>query len=374
MSNRSSMTLPLLLALGTGALLGLSAAATQKDRLPQLGGPKPLLEGGTPIPAVEIALGAELALMGGGLRGTVEQVPEVVRKSLGFGPSQLSFKEDMTLPPRDYAIRLRGVAVAHGTLQPGRMLALQTLEAGEGGQLGGETVIDPVTGHTGVWISEEDAGRARLFGNDVLEPSFVLALHVDTVLRRHLYELLTREETYRLLDRAKQTAPRTVEELIAKLEVGTIQKVLQNLLREQVALRDLPQVLELMADAAGLKDDPYALTEAVRLGLARQLSAALATEQNVLHVLPLGPRWEVLRQATAGDNHVRELVSDLKRQLKDAQALGLKPVLVAPSGLRAHVRRLLERELPDLPVLAENEVAPEFKLEPVTGAGVGARG
>jgi flagellar biosynthesis protein FlhA len=373
MSNRSSMTLPLLLALGTGALLGLSAAATQKDRLPQLGGPKPLLEGAAPIPVVEIALGTELAAMGGALRGTVEQVPEVIRATLGFGPSQLCFKEDLTLSPRDYAIRLRGVAVAHGTLQPDRVLALRTIETGEAQEFAGETVVDPVTGHTGVWITEADAGRARLFGNDVLEPSFVLALHVDTVLRRHLYELLTREETYRLLDRAKQTAPRTVEELIAKLEVGTVQKVLQNLLREQVALRDLPQVLELLADASRQKDDPVALTEAVRVGLARQLSAALASEQNVLHVLPLGSRWEGLRQATPGDHQVRELVADLRRQLKDAQALGLKPILVAPSELRAQVRRLLERELPDLPVLAESEVAAEFKLEPV-GSGVAARG
>jgi flagellar biosynthesis protein FlhA len=374
MSNRPSIALPLLVALGTGALLGLSAAATQKDRLPQLGGPKPLLEGGTPLPVVEIALGAELASMGGAIRHTVEQVPGAIRQSLGFGPSHLQVREDLTLAPRDYAVKLRGVAVAHGSVRPDRVLALRTLESADSQTFAGEQVTDATTGASGVWITEEDAGRARLFGYDVLDPGFVLALHADMVLRRHLYELLTREETYRLLDRARQTAPRTVEELVAKLEVGTVQKVLQNLLREQVALRDLPQVLELLADAGKNQDDVASLTESVRAGLARQLSAALATEQNVLHVLPLGPRWEGLRSAHAGDGAVSELIGELRRSLKDAQALGLKPILVAPTELRAHVRRLLERELPELPVLAEHEVAAEFRLEPFTAAGVAARG
>lgn len=374
MSNRNSLTLPVLFSLGMGALLGLSAAATQKDRLPQLGGPKPLLEGAQPLPAVEIALGAELASLGGALKGTVEQVPEVIRASLGFGPSQLNFKEDLTVAPRDYAIRLRGVAVAHGSLEAHRLLALRTIETGEPHEFPGEVVTDPVTGHTGVWVNPEDAGRARLFGYDVLEPGFVLALHVDTVLRRHLFELLTREETYRLLDRAKAVAPRTVEELVAKLEVGMVQKVLQSLLREQVSLRDVPTVLELLADAARSHDQADALTEAVRAGLSRQLSAALATDQQVLHVLPLGPRWEGLRQAQSGDPQVREVVGELRRTLKEAQAVGLKPVLIAPGELRAHVRRLLERELPDLPVLAEHEVAPEFRLEAFNAPGVGTRG
>jgi flagellar biosynthesis protein FlhA len=225
-----------------------------------------------------------------------------------------------------------------------------------------------------VWINPEDAGRARLFGYDVLEPGFVLALHVDTVLRRHLFELLTREETYRLLDRAKAVAPRTVEELVAKLEVGMVQKVLQALLREQVSLRDVPTVLELLADAARSHDQADGLTEAVRAGLSRQLSAALATDQQVLHVLPLGPRWDGLRQAQSGDSQVREVVGELRRALKEAQAVGLKPVLIAPGELRAHVRRLLERELPDLPVLAEHEVAPEFRLEAFNAPGVGTRG
>lgn len=364
MSNPSSLSLPLFLALGAGALLGLSAA-TQKDRLPAIGGAKPSLEGAQPLPVIEIAFGTELAAAGGRLRDTVGQVPQAIREHLGFGPAQMVFKEDIDLAATGYSVRLRGLPVAGGTVEPDRLLALKTLGV-SGGELAGEKILEPVTGRQGVWITEQDAGQARLLGYDVIEPGFILALHIDTVLRRHLHELLTREETYRLLDRAKQSAPRTVEELISKLEVGLVQKVLQTLLREQVSLRDLPMVLELMSDAARQSQDPATLTETVRVGLARQLSAALASDESVLHVLPLGPRWEQLRNAQPQDQAVRDLVGELRRQIDSARNQGIRPVLVAPRELRAQVRRLIERELPDLPVLSEHEVDPAFRLEPVT--------
>lgn len=360
MSNQSSNTLALLIALGAGALVGLSASS-QKPKLPAIGGPRPSLEGANPPPAVEIALGSALVEAGGALRENIGQVPMAIRNSLGFGPAQLVFKEDMDLPHETYAVRLRGLTVAASRVEPDRLLALRTHGAHD--DLAGDVVDVPLTRRQGVWIDAADAGQARLLGYDVLEPGFYFALHVDTVLRAHLWELLTREETYRLLERAKQAAPRTVDELTNRLEVGVIQKVLQSLLREQVSLRDLPQVLELLSDAGAKSQDPAQVTEAVRAGLARQLSAALATEDNVLHVLPLGGRWEQLRGAQPGDAVVREVVSELRRQVDEAREHNVHPVLVAPRELRAGVRRLLERELPDLPVLAETEVDAGYRLE-----------
>lgn len=371
MSRNPSMTLPLLVALGAGALLGLSAAS-QREKLPAIGGPKPSLEGAQPLPLVEIALGVELAEAGGRVRHHVEQVPQAIRESLGFAPSHLGFKEDVSLAPRAYAVRLRGLVVASGHVDPDRLLAIRTLGGGEGGDLPGEAGVEPVTGRTGVWISEEDAGRARLFGYDVLDPELVFALHVDAALRRHLHELLTREETYRMLERVRQTAPRTVEDLTAQLEVGLIQKVLQNLLREHVSLRDLPLVLELVADAARTAKEPAALTEAVRTGLARQLSAAFADASGVLHAIPMGPRWEQIRHAKSGDRDLGELIEWLRSQARDAREQGFKPVLVAPSDLRLHVRQLIERPLPDLPVLAEHEVDAAFTVQALTGETVRA--
>lgn len=358
MSNSSSNTLALLIALGAGALVGLSASS-QKPKLPQLGGPRPSLDAAQPLPAVELALGSALVEAGGQLRDNLNQVPQAIRNSLGFGPAGISVKEDIDLPHEGYAVRLRGLTVATGHVRPHHLFAL-----GAHDDMAGEQAEMPVGSRKGVWIDEQDAGQARLMGYDVLEPGFVLALHVDTVLRRHLHELLTREEAYRLLDRAKQQAPRTIEELTTRLETGRIQKVLQALLREQVSLRDLPMVLELLSDAAAKTQEPDALIEQVRVGLARQLSAALGDDQ-VLHVLPLGPRWEQLRNAQPGDAGVRDLVAQLRRQVDDARDQNIRPVLVAPRELRAAVRRMIERELPDLPVLSEAEVDPAFKLEPI---------
>ena len=366
MSNRPSLALPLLVALGFGALVGASAAATQRDKLPNLGGPRPTLEGAQPLPDVEIAMGVELAASAGRLRDTVAQVPQAIRAALGYAPSQIVFREDLDLAPRGYTLRLRGLAVGSGQIYPDKQLALGTADGGLG-DLPGETAIEPVSGRQGVWISEVDAGQAVLLGYDVLDPGFAMALHVDTLLRRHLYELLTREETYRLLDRTRQAAPKTVDELVGRLEVGLVQRVLKNLLREQVGLRDLPFVLESLADAARATQDPALLTEAVRGALARQITAALVGDAGVLTVIPLGPRWEQLRTAKAGDPALRDLAGELRRQLNAARELGHGPVLLAPADLRAHVRRLFERDLPDLPVLSEAEIDASVRVEPVPG-------
>lgn len=366
MSQRPSFALPMLIATAVGALVGASAAATQRDRLPTIGGIKPILEGATPLPDVEIAMGAELAMAGGRVRDHVAQVPQAIREALGFAPGQVQFKEDHDLAARGYTLRLRGLAVGSGQVYPDKLLALGSVD-GSRGDLPGEPAIDPVSGRHGVWISEVDAGQAHLLGYDVLEPGFAMALHVDTLLRRHLHDLLTREEAYRLLERAKQIAPRTVEELVGRLEVGLVQRVLKNLLREQVSMRDLAFVLEVLADAARHSQDPAALTETVRASLSRQLTASLVGDKGVLRVIPLGPRWEQLRGAKAGDPVVREMVADLRRQLYVARDAGHGPVLLAPADIRAHVRKLFERDLPDLPVLTEHEIDPAVRVEPLPG-------
>lgn len=369
MSQRPSFALPMIIATAVGALVGASAAATQRDRLPNLanlGGPKSVLEGASPLPDVEIAMGPELAAAGGRIREHVAQVPQAIREALGFAPGQIQFKEDTDLALRGYTLRLRGLAVGSGQIVPGKLLALGDV-AGSRGDLPGEPAVEPVSGRHGVWISEEDAGQAHLLGYDVLEPGFAMAIHVDTLLRRHLHDLLTREEAYRLLERAKQTAPKTVEELVGRLEVGLVQRVLKNLLREQVSLRDLAYVLEALADASRQSQDPAVLTEAVRGSLSRQLTAALVGDAGVLRVIPLGPRWEQLRTAKPADAIVRELVGDLRRQLTVARDAGHGPVLLAPPDIRAHVRKLFERDLPDLPVLTEHEIDPAVRVEPLTG-------
>jgi flagellar biosynthesis protein FlhA len=213
-----------------------------------------------------------------------------------------------------------------------------------------------------VWIEEQDAGQARLLGYDVLHPSFVMALHIDTLLRRHLGELLTREETHRVLERARQFIPKTVDELLSRMAVWQVQQVLKNLLREQVSLRDLAFVIEALVDASADTKEPEALTERVRISMKRQLSQDLAGPDGTLKVLPLGPRWEQLRHYGADEAALKNLVQQLRQRLADSRETLQRPVLLAPHDLRLKARRVLEGELPDLPVLSEREVDPSVTV------------
>lgn len=358
MSTRS--VFPLLLLLGAGAVVGAVAAA-RRDSLGAFGVGRGHLSAAQPLPEVALHVGAELSAATWSLRDTVGQVPGTIREALGFAPQAVAWKEDLELPPMAYELRVRGLPMGRGQVKPGCLLALQTVGSLEGG-LPGEPFTDLVSGRSGVWIEEQDAGQARLLGYDVLHPSFVMALHIDALLRRHLHELLTREETHRVLERARQFIPKTVDELLGRLPVGQIQQVLKSLLREQVSLRDLAFVVEALADAAGEVQDTDALTERVRLSLRRQLSQDLADPDGNLKVLPLGPRWEQLRNDLPHEEGLRVLVQQLRQRLSDSRETLQRPVLLAPHDLRLKARRVLEQELPDLPVLSEREVDPSVTV------------
>ncbi|MEB3329161.1 MAG: FHIPEP family type III secretion protein [Candidatus Sericytochromatia bacterium] len=346
--------LALVVTLGLGAVAG--AILAQPARLP-LGPHRGKLDGPAPSPDVEVVVGSELAASAGELRGTVGQMPRAIREDLGFAPSHIHWRESVELEPHAYQLRLRGLVVGSGRVHPGCVLALETV-AGGASRLPGERHVDPVSGRTGVWVDEADEGPARLMGCDVLHPGFALALHLEALLRRNLADLLTREETHRVLDVAAQQAPRTVKELLARVPVPVVQGVLAALLREQVSLRQLPMVLEAISDAAaeGLSLDE--LVVRVRLHLGRYLTAALVNGEGVLEVIPLGDRWQTVRGSEPGAPEVDALVRQLRARLDAGRDVHERPVLLAPHELRLAARRLLERELPDLPVLSEREVDP----------------
>ncbi|MEB3195780.1 MAG: FHIPEP family type III secretion protein [Candidatus Sericytochromatia bacterium] len=351
---------PMLFVFGLGALI--ATAASQQGPLAQMGQGRRNLAGASPLPEVEICLGSELAAIAGSLRETVNQVPRTIRDQLGFAPQSLQWRDSLEVAPFSYQLRLRGLTVGTGQLRPGALVALQTVGT-DAADLPGEAFDDPVSGRRGVWIEEQDAGQARLLGFDVLDASFLMALHVDTLLRRHLHELLTREEAHHAIERARHLVPRTVQELLGRLPVGVVQQVLRNLLREQVSLRDLPFIVEALTDAAeGGVRDPEILTERLRLRLARQLTAELADLDGSLKVIPIGFRWDQLREAQPGDPVVLELIARLRARLAIERESRRRTVLLAPQDMRAKARRLIEGALPDLPVLSEQEVDPAVRV------------
>lgn len=354
----------LAVGLGVGAVAALagSAAATKANAKSVM----PLGDAPSPI---SVALGPELVLAEGAIKSRLSEVPAALRHDLGLAPQAIVVEADMLLAPRAYEIRLRGLSVARGRLAPEGRFAITT---GAPAALAGEKGTHPVDGSTGVWIDAQDEGQARLFGHDVLEPEVVLAQHLDAVLRRHLHEFLTREEVHAWVERAKGVVPRTAEELLRRLDLGVVQRVLQALVQEGVSLGDWPRVFELMVDASLNTQEAPALVEAVRIGLARQLCLAAASPDGLLHVVPLGPHWDAVRNATGPEGPALEgVLAHLARSLASAQAAGERPVLVAPNDLRPHARLVLGRHFPELPILSERELDPGVPTATATGSAVG---
>lgn len=362
MSKGSGAWVALAVGLGMGAAAAMASTkgkASPKAVMPLGQAPAPIL----------VALGPELLAAEGPIKARLSEVPVALRHDLGLAPLSIEVEADMLLAPRAYELRLRGLCVAKGRLAPEGRFAVTT---GAEAALAGEKGTHPVDGRRGVWIDAQDEGQARLFGHDVLEPEVVLAQHLDAVLRRHLHEFLTREETHAWVERAKGVVPRTTEELTRRLELGTLQRVLQALVQEGVSLADWPHVLELLVDAATRHQEPAALVEEVRVGLARQLCLAAASADGLLHVIPLGPHWEAIRAAKGPEGPGLEAVrAHLARAIASAQAAGHHPLLVAPNDLRAHARLVLGRHFPELPILSEAELDPAIPTASGAGAPAG---
>ncbi|MBZ0214279.1 MAG: flagellar biosynthesis protein FlhA, partial [Nitrospirae bacterium] len=212
-------------------------------------------------------------------------------------------------------------------------------------------------------------------GYTVIEPSAVISTHLSEVVKQYAAELLSRQDVVALLDKAKEENAAVVDELVPNvLNVGDVQKVLQHLLRERVPIRDLVTILETMADYGSRTKDPEQLGELVRSAIARTITRQFVDQDNRLYCLTLDPSLEralvesvnVTSMGTAlilEPDRQRDLVSRLSGEMEAAMAQGYNVVLLCSSQLRLALRRLLERYLPTLSVLAYNEVAPKAEVE-----------
>ena len=324
----------------------------------------------------------QLALeVGYGLIGLVStddsflnRVREIRRQAaleLGVIVPSVHVTDNLQLAPREYAILLKGEKIASGELYPEGYLAINPGVVRE--KLNGIETIDPAFGMPSVWIRRtDDRDRAVSAGYTVVDPTTVVCTHLSEIIKRHAHEILGRQETRALLDSLAESHPKTVEEAVPKvLSLGEVQRVLQNLLREQVPIRDLATILETVTDVGVVTRDVNALTEAARGALARTISASLANESGELAVLTLDPRLETQlaeRLGLLGGATHTAIEPDFGRQILEKietscrAAVMSQPIVLCSSMLRPHLRKLTERFLPDLAVIAHGEVAPNVQL------------
>ncbi|MDR3208173.1 MAG: flagellar biosynthesis protein FlhA, partial [Oscillospiraceae bacterium] len=240
--------------------------------------------------------------------------------------------------------------------------------------IGGVDTTEPAFGLPAKWVSEAEREKAELLGFTLVDPPSVIATHLAEVVRAHADELLGRQQVQVLIDNLRQSQPALVDEVVPKLfSLGEVQKVLANLLREGVSIRDMGSILETMGDHGGVTRDPDMLTEYVRQSLKRYITNRFAPEGE-LHVITLAPELEHMileniRQTEHGsyvalDNDViQNMFANLKTAAQRLSGMGLPPVALTAPVARFHFRRMVEGVVPGLVALSYNEIEQSVDIQ-----------
>lgn len=307
---------------------------------------------------------------GGTLLSRIRAIRKQIATETGMVVPPVHVADNLQLGPRTYAVLVKGVEVARGELFADRLMAINpgTVSA----RLEGVATREPAFGLPAIWIAHDRRDSAIAAGYTVVDPTTALSTHVSEVIRTFLPDLLTRQHTKDLIDRVQQSAPKLVEELIPKVaSVGDVQRVLRQLLRERVPIRDLTTILEALADAMGVSKDPDVHVETVRAALGRSICRPYQADSGDLRVVALAPAAEEsLAAALTRTDRGTVLAVDPARAQSLAHRLGealatedlAQPVLLSSPTLRPHLWRLFSRALPHVAVLSHAEVPPQVRV------------
>jgi flagellar biosynthesis protein FlhA len=303
---------------------------------------------------------------GGQLLQRIRALRKHLALQLGFLVPSVHITDNLKLKPREYVVLLRGVEVARWEMQAERLLAISSDPGAS--QVEGISTQEPAFGASALWIVPGLQEQALASGYAVVDQTSVLATHLAEIVRQYAHELLTRQETKRLLDALAESQPKLVEELVPRLlTLGEVQKVLEQLLREQVSVRDLTTILEALLDTAAVNKSHVALVEAARQASGRALVQPLLGDDRKLKVLALDPRIEQefqkqLEPQAGADKAasgvaapLRQILEGLQKLVGDKVALSAS-ILLCNSPSRYHLRRLLEPFLPRIVVLSPAEI------------------
>ncbi len=308
------------------------------------------------IPLVDRAQDGELLRRVRGIRKKIAQ-------EVGFLVPAVHIRDNLEIKPNAYRILLRGVEVGSGEAFVGQYLAINPGRVM--GEVPGTPTTDPAFGLPALWIDAIQRDNAQSLGYTVVDASTVVATHISNVLQNHSAELLGREETQQLVDHVAKDSAKLIEELVPKvIPIGTLQKVLQSLLTEEIPIRDMKGIIETLAEHIPLTQDIDELTAAVRVKLARAIVAQVFPGNGELSVMTLDPQLEHILvsaiQSKAGGGLepglAETLIQSAAQQAERIEQQGLNPVMLVPQPLRPVLSKFLRRALPHLAVLAHNEI------------------
>lgn len=318
----------------------------------------------------------------GQLMARIKGVRKKLSQELGFLIQPVHIRDNLDLNPTTYRINLLGVIEGEGEIYPDRELAINP--GATSTELKGIKTTDPAFGMEAVWIEENQKDYAQTNGYTVVDPSTVIATHINKILRDNASEMLGYDEVQMLLDNLGEQSPKLVEDLVPKsLPIGTIAKVLQNLLQEGISIRDIRTISETLLDAASTSQDTDTLTSAVRVALRRMIVQGINGMRSELSVFTIDAKLEQLLQKSLQNNSdgylmlepnlAERLQTGVKEATQRLQAIGLPAVLVVSKALRTVLAKLFANSISDLHVIAYEEIPDAKQIKIVANVGEDAR-
>jgi flagellar biosynthesis protein FlhA len=312
---------------------------------------------------------------GHGLTDQIKALRRQLASDMGFVMPSVRILDNMQLPSNNYVVRIKEVEAGSGELRLNHLLVMDP--RGQPITLPGENTVEPTFGLPAMWVEETTREEASFRGYTVVDPPTVITTHITELLKDNMAELLSYAETQKLLDELPSEHQKLIADLVPQqMSVSGVQRVLQNLLRERISIRDLPTILEGIVEAVGYTQNVTQVTEHVRARLARQISNANVSPNGYIPLVSLSPQWEQdfaeavvgqgdERQLSMSPSKLQEFITTVRERFETLAQEGELPVLLTSPGVRPFVRSIIERFRPATVVLSQNEIHPKVKLRTV---------
>ena len=379
-------TLPFVLLGGITATVAYTAIKSKKEVAPEEQTsrepetPVERIEDFLKVDTLEVEIGYGLIPLvddshGNDLLDRIAIIRRQIASELGLIVPPIRIRDNVSLRPNEYHVKIRGVSIASSELYPGQMLAIDPGTISN--PIAGIKTTEPAFDLPAIWIEESQRAIAEKRGYTVVEPTAILATHLTEIIKSHAAELLSRHEVSKLIDNIKSEHQALIEELIPNLlNIGQIQHVLQNLLVERIPIKDLPTVLEALADYAPNTKEPDVLSEFARHALARTISTLYLDEEGGMKVSILDPELEKLvadsiqstKQgiiAVVPPELAQKIIQEVSDVAQEMSIAGYTPVILTSPNIRLVFKRIIAAALPKVAVISFNELIPNIEIESI---------
>lgn len=315
----------------------------------------------------------------GRLTEQIKGLRRQLAEDMGFILPSVRIQDNLQLPANSYVVRIKEIEAGRGEIRPDMLLCMNP--SGDGMDLPGEQTREPTFGLPALWLNPEYREEAHFRGYTVVDPATVVTTHITEVIKDNMPDLLSYSETQKLLDELPQTHQKLVADVIpSKITVTGLQRILQNLVSERVSIRDLPTILEGVAEATGFTSNITMITEHIRARLARQLCDQHSNNAGILPLVTLSGDWEQAfaeslvgqgeeKQLAMAPTRLQQFIQSVRATYEEMAMRGETPVLLTSPGIRPYVRSIIERFRPQTIIMSQNEIHPRARIKTLAQIG-----